>query len=311
MGRKLQYVSVDRILAKLYRDLGLEDLNESEIIEQIGEALEFIGAVSLYVESVSFIEIKNHEADLPTGLHSIIQVARNNKWSEDNTTICPANVILDCTTEQMTDVSGTCGCNTTPIETPIVLDCTGGILGDYELAYYRPYFDLQYEYYGWSHSNYYREEYTPVRLANHSFFNSIVCKEELNIYKGVVDEYTIVENKIRTSFKNGSIAIAYYKQKVDEETGYPMIPDEVSVISAITWYITWKYNTRLWMMGREGYADKMQLAEAQWHWYVKQAGNKQMMLYGVDQHENFKDMRYQLMPKQNRYYGYFGNISRK
>ena len=30
MGRHLQYVSADRIIAKLYRDLGLEDLNETE-----------------------------------------------------------------------------------------------------------------------------------------------------------------------------------------------------------------------------------------------------------------------------------------
>ena len=67
MGRHLQYVSADRIIAKLYRDLGLEELNETDIIEQIGEALEAIGAITLYEEAVAFIEIENHQADLPNG----------------------------------------------------------------------------------------------------------------------------------------------------------------------------------------------------------------------------------------------------
>ena len=48
MGRKYNYISVDRVLAKLYRELGVEDLNEIDTIEQIGEALEAIGAITLY-----------------------------------------------------------------------------------------------------------------------------------------------------------------------------------------------------------------------------------------------------------------------
>ena len=67
MGRKYNYISVDRVLAKLYRELGVEDLNEIDIIEQIGEALEAIGSITLYEEAVAFIEIENHQADLPSG----------------------------------------------------------------------------------------------------------------------------------------------------------------------------------------------------------------------------------------------------
>lgn len=70
-------------------------------------------------------------------------------------------------------------------------------------------------------------------------------------YLDVQDEYTLVGDKIRTSFKEGSIAISYYRQKVDEETGYPLIPDDYSIITAITMYITMKYMGRLWYMGRK------------------------------------------------------------
>lgn len=315
MGRKLQYTTLDRVLSKLYRDLGLEEISETDVVEWAGEALEFIGAVTLYEEAVSFIEIENYEADLPNGLHSILQVARNNRWSKENKEeLCPANVVLDCTTEQMLDTTNdSCGCTNNLLldKYPVPLDCKGTPITEYELAYYRPYFDLQYEYYGWMKSNYYQRDYSPMRLANHTFFNSIVCEEDPKIYTNrATDEYTIVEDKIRTSFKEGSIAIAYYRQRIDPDTGYPMIPDEVSIITAITMYITMKYMARMWYLGREGYADKYQKAEQDWQWYCKQAGNKQMMLYGIDQHQNYMDSKYQLIPNRHKYYGFFGKLGR-
>ena len=48
MGRSLQYTTLDRILSKLYRDLGLEEISETDVVEWAGEALEAIGAVTLY-----------------------------------------------------------------------------------------------------------------------------------------------------------------------------------------------------------------------------------------------------------------------
>jgi len=309
MARELQYTTLDRVLSKIYRDLGLEEISETDVVEWSGEALELIGAITLYEEAVAFIEIENHHGVLPNGLHSIIQVARNNRWVKKEKEVCPANVILDCTEEEIKQPNNKCGCNK---DFPVLLDCNGTPIVEYDTAYYRPYFDLQYEYYGWTSSNLYKQEYTPVRLANHTFFKSVVCDEDPKIYSncGLNDEYTLVGDKIRTSFKEGSIALSYYRQKIDIETGYPMIPDEISIISAITHYIAWKYMSRLWYMGREGYTDKMQVAEQQWQWYCKQAGNKQMMLYGVDEHQNFTDSRFQLIPKRNRYYGFFGKLGR-
>ena len=99
--------------------------------------------------------------------------------------------------------------------------------------------------------------------------------------------------------------------KTDEKTGYPLIPDDYSIITAITMYITMKYMGRLWYMGREGYADKYQKSEQDWQWYCKQAGNKQMMPHGVDQFQNFTESRNQLLPSKNRYYGFFGKLGRE
>jgi len=324
----MQYISLDRIISKVYRDLGLEEISETDLVEWVGEALEGIGAVTLYEEAVAFIEIENHQGDLPNGLHSIIQVARNNKWVKENKEdcLCPANIQLDCTTEELVKNPTSCGCSTPKTglqqsatgdyyfhngQEYVFMDCNGHLIGDYEIAYYRPYFDLKYEYEGWRNSNIYRNAYTPVRLANHSFFNTLVLPENTQgLYSTCVDEYTIVRDKIRTSFKEGSIAVAYYRQAIDTETGYPLIPDEYSMITAITMYITMKYMGRMWYLGREGYADKFQKAESDWQWYCKQAGNKSLLPYGEDEYENLKDMTHQLIPQRNRYYGYFGKMSR-
>lgn len=317
MGRKLQYVTIDRVISKVYRDLGLEEVSETDLVEWTGEALEFIGAVSLYEEATAFIEVENHQAILPNGLHDIIQVARNTSWVKEKKDFCPANVILDCTLEQVeTSSNNPCGCSTIsqyPEGMPIPLDCNGTPIFDYEMAYYRPYFDLQYEYHGWSKSNLYCNNFVPVRLANHSFFNNIVCPEDPEIYCdccNINDEYTIAGDRLKLSFKEGSIALSYHRQKVDATTGYPMIPDSISVTSAVVSYITLKYMARLWYMGREGYGDKMTKAEQDWQWYCKQASNAQMMLYGIDEHQNYTESKNQLIPRNNKYYGFFGKLGK-
>lgn len=311
MGRKFQYITLDRVISKLYRDLGLEEVSEVDIIEWSGEALEAIGTVAMYEEAVCFVEVKNHTADLPNGLHSIIQIARNNEFKKDN--LCPANILLDSDLEDAESEVGCTDCNTQPPgfeNYPIPLDCNGTPITDYEVAYYRPYFDLKYEYEGWNSSSYYRQKYTPVRLSNHSFFSSLVCAEDTGLYQNCMDEYNIIDNVLKFSFQEGSIALAYNRQVVDLETGYPMIPDDISVITAITYYITWKYMARLWYMGREGYTDKMQHAEGQWQWYCKQASNKMFLPYGVDEHQNLLDERYKLLPNHNKYYGFFGKLGK-
>lgn len=302
MGRKFQYVPIDRIISKLYRDLGLEEISEADIIEWTGEALNFMETPSLLEEAVAFIEVTNHVANIPNGLHSIIQVARNNYFEKSDIN-CPANILVD-------EPKGLTTESTCPMgSVPTVLDCKGSILCGGELAYYRPYFDLKYEYEGWNGSRQYKTNFSPMRLANHTFFGTLVCNEDQQIYsESCRDEYTIAGNSLKTSFKEGQIAVAYYRQVVDEETGYPMVPDDSSFTTAITVYITMKYMARLWYLGREGYGDKMQKAEADWQWYCKQASNKAFITQGIDEHQNMQDNKYQMVPNMNKYYGYFGKL---
>lgn len=314
MNQRFQYVTVDTILSKYLRDFRGNELNEDDAIEWIGEALGHMKMATLSEEAIAFLEVKNYQAALPNGLHYIIQIAKNNAWTPtDKITCSPQAIVTELTTE--TPQSG-CGCSTccsTPANDVVLLDCQGELIGSPEVAYYRPYFDLQYEYLGWVHSKSFRTKFTPVRLASHTFFNTLVCQtsQSEGLYNNhSTDEYTIVEDQLRFSFKEGLVAVAYLRTKVDIDTGYPMVPDDESAKAAITYYLGWKVKEREAWNHREGAMQIAQVAEARWLKYIKQFKNKAKMPWGTDEYQDLMEQSNYLIPRNKRYYGFFGKLGR-
>ena len=231
---------------------------------------------------------------MPNFLHAVVQIARNNDYDSEETTSS-----TDDSTEEESNV-----------DIPVALDATGMPVNAYDLAYYRPFPDFDGEAFtvGSLQLRYY--QFTPVRLANHHFFNQLVCKETDfdGIYATCKDEYTIIDNVFRFSFQSGQVLISYLKQKLDEY-GYPMIPDDVSVITAIENFIRMKVFQEQFDLGREGSDKRYYKAESDWHWYCKQASNKDLMPQTIDEWQNLMDWKNHLMPKWNQYYTFFGKIS--
>jgi hypothetical protein len=292
------YVSIDRIFSKLVRDV-TDEFSESDVVEWCGEALEFTGATKLYEEAVTFIEVKNHQCDMPKGTHAIIQIARDNRWNGPRESdICP-KAIVDSICEIKKDKTAI----------PVRIDCEGQPVDAYDLAYYRPFFDLKSEFLDWRHSTYYAR-YTPVRLATSKLYDSLVCKENEDVHYGD-DNYTVIRGqKLRFSFREGFIAIATLRTVLDEETGYPMVPDNISYTTAIVKYITMKLLDRQCYNGREGTCGKAKDAMLDWHWYCKQASNVDIMPNGVDEYQNLLNQRSYILPRQNKYYNFFGSLSK-
>ena len=85
---ELQYTTVNRIIAKLHRDISGTDMNESNLIEWIGEALEFLKVPQIQDQAIAFIEVKNHHAEIPKGFQMVLQIARNNYWEEKKCSPC-------------------------------------------------------------------------------------------------------------------------------------------------------------------------------------------------------------------------------
>lgn len=316
MQQRFQYVTVDTILSKYLRDFRGNELNEDDAIEWIGEALGHMKMATLSEEAIAFLEVKNYQAALPNGLQYIIQVAKNNAWSPTEKETCTPKAIISGLSPETSDSN--CGCSTccgAPAKDMVLLDCQGDLIGDPDVSYYRPYFDLQYEYLGWVHSKSFRTKFTPVRLANHTFFNTLVCQNELSngLYNNtnyLSDEYTIVEDQLRFSFKEGLVAVAYLRTKVDLETGYPLVPDDESAKAAITYYLGWKVKEREAWNHREGAMQLAQVAEARWLKYIKQFKNKAKMPWGTDEYEDLMEQSNYLLPRNKRYYGFFGKLGR-
>lgn len=305
----MEYTSVNRIFSKFHRDLRGTDINESDVVEWIGESLEFLQVAQIQDQAIAFIEVKNHHANLPQGFQMVLQIARNNHWTKEDKNCTPSTVIesLNTPTDEVTPGCSSCG------EYILTTDCNGFIISDGDIIDYRPEFDLKLNYQYWKDSGYYRRNYTPIRLANHTLFNSIVCKEKVDECIGCTDEYTIVgttERRLRFSFEEGHIAMAYLKNAIDEETGYPLVPDQISYITAITYYIKWKIAEWFSWNGRAGYAQQAQIAQERWEHYAKQAKNWAKMPKSIDDYQDLLEQTHYLIPNHKKYFGYFGNLGK-
>lgn len=301
----MEYTGIDRILSKVQRDLRGTNINETDVIEWIGEAMEFLKVPEIQEQAVSFLKVEDYETNFPPHFQMVLQIAKYDKSEEE---VC--NSYKKCDEKNLCD----------PQKTDLkCIDCCGKngiidmILGEYDTSF-RPYFDMQWQYISWAASTYYKEHFEPVRLANNTFFNSIVCKEN-NVYKKPCgnEEYTVVgtyNRKLRFSFKEGYIALSYIKSAIDNSTGYPLIPDQISFITAITYYIKWKISERRSWDGRQGAVGQVKMNYELWTKYVGQAKNWARMPKTIDDFQNLMEESHHLIPKYRRYYNYFGNLGR-
>lgn len=299
-----QFTTVDRIIAKLYRDLKLEEIDEGDVIEWIGEALGFLNVAEVQEEAVAFLNVKNYECDLPNNFHAVLQVAKYEEGGcYHNTT---TKIGRDIPNEQKNLIAD------------LVFKYCKNETECCEPKEFRPYFDMQWSYTNWLHTDFYENNFVPVRLANNTFFNSVVCREknDKEIYSKpcINDEYTIVgttEKKLRFSFKDGVIALSYLRNAIDNETGYPLVPDNSYYITAITYYIKWKMSEFLQWNGDKAHMNLAGDYERKWISYARKAKNNAKMPKTLDQFQNMLEETHHLIPKQDRYYGFFGNLGQK
>jgi len=303
----MKFTTIDRVFAKLGRDLRGTDLHETDIIEWIGECMEEFRISGIVEQAVCFSEVKHNEALMPEHLNHVLQIAKYNYYEEENNTcIIPKEVIEEVTKECAENLSN---CYTEP------LDGNGKpIFDDYAPAYI-PKFDMQWQYIPWNSSPYYLNSFTPVRLANSTFFNTIVCKEKnQQVYENCSDQYTIIEGlerKFRFSFQTGYVAIAYTRTRLDPKTGYPLVPDDKTFLDAITYYIKWKIMEREEWRGRQGASRLAQDNERKWVKYCSQAKSKIKMPQTLDDYQDLLESSFDMIPDHNKYYGFYGGLGQK
>jgi len=73
----MEFVTIDRAISKIYRDTGGgEGFDETDIIERVGEALEFLQVPGSQEEKLAVLEVRGHKADVPRGFQSVLRVER-------------------------------------------------------------------------------------------------------------------------------------------------------------------------------------------------------------------------------------------
>jgi hypothetical protein len=123
--------------------------------------------------------------------------------------------------------------------------------------------------------------------------------------------YDLNNECLTASVRTGTVQIAYLAMPTDEE-GFPLIPDDVSYIEAITFYLTMKLDLMNWRKNPDssGYKALYDNSQREWNWYVGQAKAKAKML-SVDQMESLRNAMVRLLHKSNQHATGFRNLGNR
>jgi hypothetical protein len=151
----------------------------------------------------------------------------------------------------------------------------------------------------------------PIYWATNTNANNYQCSEcKIPVCADAQCNYTFYVNDsyliTNITDDDASVCMVYLSVHVDEN-GYPMIPDDIYYVKAVTAYVISMIDYQDWRKGK--IADKVyQKSEADWEFYVKSAraaGN----MPNAAQLENLKNIMTRLTPLRNDYGKGFKNIS--
>jgi hypothetical protein len=280
--------SVKRVIAKVFSDFNLQegDHRISDMIEWSGEALEKIGGFpSLETrvcgkDDIPLLVVSNYQTKLPCDFHTMVQVGYSPSIYGPFYPMRYATGSFDS------------GVDVTDSNSPVDITVNANIIMLCMTLY-----DLSYEAALESINT------DPLRRAK---LNGILALQNTKIDQKIGGEmsytsdltYLIKPGYIKTNIANGFIMLAYQAVPTDKE-GYPMIPDNVSYIEAIYWYIVTKLLYPQWANGQVRDAVYYD-ARRSWNFYCKQAyGNA--LLPNKDQMESIKNVWLRLVPEINEH----------
>ena len=293
-------IKSDRLISSFLRTTQSQDVEISDLYEWIGESMGFLNVPGVIEQRLIFMEVKDFHCYLPKGFKGLLQVAKDN---------CPEETL--CSTTTTTEIKEE--------ETPtVLLDCEGNPLCPIDEVFFSPspcYNPFPITYNQWLNSVSYSHlnRFTPIRLSNHTLFKSSVCKE-LNwdeIYQSSQWEYAIVNNKsqvrkMRFNFQTGVVAMSYLR---DSNTDCePLVPDNQVFLTAINYYLLWKYSESQMFKGIQGAISLNDRAEAKWLKYCKQAKNEAMMP-DLAMMDNIMQNTFKILPSLKVFKNMFSDLS--
>lgn len=149
-----------------------------------------------------------------------------------------------------------------------------------------------------------REEHgMAMRYSTDSFHHAKACKNInscCNLNCDLI--YTINDDYMFTSFKEGTVELAYKAIPTDSE-GFPLIPDDIKFVKAVQMYITERLYWQALATGKiQQYM--YERVDRERDWYIAAAQSRGNMP-SVDAMESIKNNWIRLIPKINQHADFF------
>lgn len=263
-------VSGKEVVYRAIRDADLkgQDFNLGTMLEWLAEGLDLIGCPNAYVNKVWCVTVEDHRGALPCDLVEVTQAA----------TLMPSGLQLP-----MREANGTFH--------PLFLP-QGSEVGF--INYSQP-IDID-------------SDGNPV-FNMYNYDETINRQLLANMPTGFTDiTYTLNDNYIFTSFKDGAKVLIAGKAFPVDEDGFPLIPDNEKFKSYLTWHLLMKVFYQGWIKGKT--ADAVyRHAEKERDWYAGAATTAGLMPT-IDKMEAWSQQYLHLIPRlreQNNFFKDLGN----
>ena len=144
-----------------------------------------------------------------------------------------------------------------------------------------------------------------MRWATHTFFKGYHnCDLDVRATSDLT--YTVNNNYIFTSFKEGKVCMAYRAVPLDEN-GLPLIPDTQSVIEYLKWFCAEKIAFNLFLTDK--YTEtKLSYFQANHQLWFRKARAEAKMPQSMDEWESLKNSRVKLLPRFFEHNSFFGHL---
>lgn len=278
--QRFEFVTLDRVLATVQRNLKEEDVSEENIIEWAGEALEELYRKGSLQECVTVAMVENYSVTMPRGFKYISAVLKNISTEPVTPKIIFEELDKDSSCDRIHAITYFLSVGN-DYDTVLRKD-PGHTLYGIPL----PFIDLPLSFGSWYASHTCQSKFSRVYLSESKFFKSKVQHSEFTLPEhpcGDRPEYTLQGNTIKFSFEKGQVAISYTKIPVDPESGWPLVPDNQAYINAIFYYIKWKLSEMYSWTGRPGFQNEADRAAALWGKYAAQARVKTIKIRTRDE----------------------------
>lgn len=310
-----KYTSCKRVISKVLTDLDLQEGQKriTDIVEYIAEGLEKIGAFPQFIikttgrDEEPLLAVSNYQARLPLGLHNIIQVAFSDNVGGPYYATRYGSGTLDY---------NRIGSDLVPqvINTPSTNEKITTIMSLYQNVYTEkivdPIFLAQYPTL-YSYASYiYNTDPTVAGQVDGLITSSTNYKTNLATQSGPVQNsgvtYVIQGDYIKINKPTGYLMVVYQSIPLDID-GLPLVPDDMSFIDALYWYVVTKLYYPEWAAGRIRDAVYYE-AKRSWNYYRKQAYGNALMP-NMDQMETIKNTWLRLLPNINAHANFYSTLA--